>query len=66
MTLRLREDGTVGTVLFPEAIRGVPYGVAFTSADREKGLLLCSVSSTLPERFGGRARTRLKDGYRAA
>ena len=66
MTLRVREDGTVGTVLLPEAIRGVPDGVAFTSADREKGLLLCSVSFLLPERLGGRAGARLKDGYHAA
>jgi hypothetical protein len=47
MTLRLKEDGTVGAVLFLEAIHGVPDGIASTSANREKGLLLCSVP--LPE-----------------
>jgi hypothetical protein len=30
MTLRLREDGTVVTVLLPEPIRGVPDGVSFS------------------------------------
>jgi hypothetical protein len=45
MTLRLSEDGTVVTVLIPEPFRGVPEGVALTSVDREKGLLLPSVSS---------------------
>jgi hypothetical protein len=66
LILRVSEDGTVGTVLLPEGIRGVPDGVALISADREKGLLLSRVSSPLPERFGGRVRARLKDGYRAA
>jgi len=45
MTLRLREDGTVVTVLIPEPFRGVPEGGALTSAGRKKGLLLRSVSS---------------------
>jgi hypothetical protein len=45
MTLRLSEDGTVVTVLIPEPFRGVPEGVALTSVDREKGLLLRTVSS---------------------
>ena len=66
MTMRLREDGTVVTVLLAEPIRGVPDGVALTAVDRKKGLLLRSVSFPLPERLGGRARTRLKDGYHAA
>ena len=66
MTLRLREDGGVVTVLLPEPIRGVPDGVALTSAHREKGLLLCSVSFPRPAHLGDPARTRLKDGYRAA
>jgi hypothetical protein len=66
MTLRLREDGTVVTVLLPEPIRAVPDGVAPTSAHREKGLLLCSVSFPLSAHLGGTVRTRLKDGYRAA
>ena len=65
MTLHLREDGAVVTVLLPEAICGVPDGVALTSADRKKGLLLRTVSSTLPEHLGGRARTRLKEGHHA-
>jgi hypothetical protein len=66
MTLRVREDGTVGTVMLPQAIRGVPDCVALTSGHREKGLLLCSVNFPLPEHLGGRARARLKDGYHAA
>ena len=45
MTLRLKEDGIVVTVLLPEPIRGVPDGVALSWADRKKGLLLRSVSS---------------------
>jgi hypothetical protein len=66
MTLRLTEDGTVVTVLLLESIRGVPDGVALTSTDRKKGLLLRTVSSTLPAHLGGPVRTGLKDGYRAA
>ena len=66
MTLRLREDGGVVTVLLPEPIRGVPDGVALTAVDRKKGLLLRSVSFPLSERLGGRRRTRLKDGHDAA
>jgi hypothetical protein len=66
MTLRLTADGTVVTVLLPESIRGVSDGVALTSADRARGLLLRRVSSPLSEHLGGRARTRSKDGYRAA
>ena len=66
LTLRLGEEGTVGAVLLPEAIHGLPDRVALASAHRQEGLLLCSVSSPLPEHLGGRARTRLKDGYRAA
>jgi hypothetical protein len=65
MTLRLKEDGTVVTVLLPEPIRGVPDGVALSWADRKTGLLLRSVSSLLPEHVGGRIRTRLKDGNAA-
>src|ERR1017187_776441 len=53
MTLRLKEGGTVVTVLLPEAIRGVPDGVALTSTDRRKGLLLRTVSLTLPAHLGG-------------
>jgi hypothetical protein len=66
MTLRLGDDGTVGSVLLPEAIRGVSDRVALNSVHRQERLLLCSVSSALPEHLGGRARARLKDGYRAA
>lgn len=65
MTLHLSEDGSVIPVVLPEPIRGVPDGVALTSADREKGLLLRSVSSSLPEHLGGRVRTRLNDGHQA-
>ena len=65
MTLRLREDGTVVTVLLPKPIRGVPDGVALTAIDRKKGLLLRSVSFP-PEHLGGRTRRRLKDGHHAA
>jgi hypothetical protein len=65
LTLSLGEDGTVITVLLPEPIPGVPDGVALTSADREKGLLLRTVSSTLTEYLGGRIRTRLKQARHA-
>ena len=65
MTLRLREDGTVVAALIPEPLRGVPDGVALTLVDRKKGLLLRTVSSTLPEHLGGRARTRLKEAHHA-
>ncbi len=57
MTLNLSEDGSVIPVVLPEPFRGVPDGVALTSADREKGLLLRSVSSSLPEHLGGRRGT---------
>lgn len=66
MTLRLREDGTVVTVLLPEPIRGVPDGVALTLVDRKTGLLFRSVNAPLPSDVGGRVRTRLKDGHHAA
>ena len=49
MTLRLREDGTVVTVLLPEPIRGVPNSVALNWTDRKSGLLLRSVSAASPE-----------------
>jgi hypothetical protein len=65
MTMRLRDDGTVGTVLLPKPPRAVPDGDALISVDREKGLLLRSVSFPLPERLA-RTRRRLKDGYHAA
>jgi len=66
MTLRLREDGTVVAALLPEAIRGVPEGIALTSVDRKTGLLLRSVSSVLPEHLRGRVRTGWKDVHHAA
>ncbi len=66
MTLRLREDGTVVTVLLPEPIRGVADGVALTVVDRGKGLLLRSVSFPLPEYLGGHTRRRLKARHHAA
>jgi hypothetical protein len=43
MTLRLKEDGTVGAVLFLEAIRGVPARATLTLAHRQKGLMLRGV-----------------------
>lgn len=66
MTLRLREDGTVMTVLLPKPTRGVPDAVVVTSADRKKGLLLRSVSFSLPEHLGDPARTGPKGGEHAA
>jgi hypothetical protein len=48
MTLRLKEDGTVGAVLFLEAIRGVPVPATFTLAHPQKGLMLCTVNPHLP------------------
>ena len=66
MTLRLKEDGTVVTVLLPEPIRGVPDGVALSWTDRKTGLLLRSVSSPSSAPLGGRTRTRLKVGYHVA
>jgi hypothetical protein len=65
MTLHLSDDGSVIPVVLPEPFRGVPDGVALTSADREKGLLLRSVSSSLPEHLGGHGRTRLKEAHHA-
>jgi hypothetical protein len=50
MTLHLKEDGTVGTVELPEAIRGVRNGVVFTSAHRKSGLVLRSISYPSPHR----------------
>lgn len=66
MTLRLREDGSVIPVVLPEPTRALPDGVAPTSAHRVKGLMLRSVSFPLPAHLDGPARTRLKDGNRAA
>ena len=48
MTLRLKEDGTVGAVLFLEAIRGVPAPATLTLAHPQRGLMLCSVTPHLP------------------
>jgi len=66
MSMRLRDDGTVGTVLLPKPIRGVPDGDALISVDRKKGLFLRSVNFPLLERIGGRARSQLRHGYHAA
>ena len=44
ITLRLKEDGTMVTTLLSESIRGVPDDVAITVVDRQKGLLLRSIS----------------------
>jgi hypothetical protein len=48
MTLRLKEDGTVGAVLLLEAIRGVPARATLALAHRQKGLMLRGVSPHLP------------------
>jgi hypothetical protein len=66
MTLRLQEDGTVVTVLFPDPTRGLPDGVTLTSTDRANGLWLRSVSSLLPDHFGSLFETRLKSRQNAA
>ena len=66
MSLRLTEGGTVATVLLPKPICGVADGMARSSADRMKGLLLRSVSPLLPEHVGGRTRTQLNVGHHAA
>jgi len=66
MTLRLREDGTVVTVLLSDPIRGVPDGVILASADRGKGLWLRSVSSLLPDRFRSLLENQLKARHTAA
>lgn len=55
MTLRLKEDGTMVTVLLSETIRGVPDDVTFAVIDRQKGFLLRSVSFP-SEPFGSRKR----------
>jgi hypothetical protein len=44
MTLRLKEDGTVGAVLLLETIRGIPAHATLTLAHRQKGLMLRGVS----------------------
>jgi hypothetical protein len=66
MTLRLKEDGTVGAVLLPEPTRGVPDHVAVTLVDRKNGLMLRSIRFPLPVNFGDEGRTRLKDDERHA
>lgn len=66
LTLRLREDGTVTTILLPKDIQGVPDRVALASVHRQEGLWLRTVSFSLQERIGDPARTRLKDRYHAA
>jgi len=56
MTLRIGDDGAIATALLPEPIRGVPDGVALIWTDRKKGLLLRTVSFSLPEHFGRHGR----------
>ena len=56
MTLRIGDGGAISAVLLPEPIRGVPDGVGLVSMDRKKGLLLRTVSFTLPEHFRDRGR----------
>jgi hypothetical protein len=47
MTLRLKEDRTVGAVLFLEAIHGVSARATLALAHRQKGLTLRGVSPHL-------------------
>jgi len=61
MTLRLGPDNAVVAVLIPERIRGVPECVALISVDQKRGLLLRSLSSSLANPRGGRARARIRD-----
>jgi hypothetical protein len=51
MTLGLRKDKTVVTVLRPQPILGVPERIALTPADRDRGLWLRNVTSLLPKPF---------------
>ena len=66
MTLRLREDGTVGAALLPEAIGSDPDDVVFGLVDRKNGLMLRGSTFPLPEYFANRVRTRLKGADHAA
>jgi hypothetical protein len=66
MTLRLREDGTVGAALLPEAFGSDPDDVVFGLVDRKNGLMLRGSTFPLPEHFGNRVRTRLKGADHAA
>jgi len=65
-TLRLGEDGTVVTVSLPKPIRSVPDGVALISVDRNRGLMLRSISSPLPKHLRDRMRTQLTDEHHVA
>jgi len=47
MTLRLKEDGTVGAVLFLVAILGGSARATLALAHRQKGLMLRGVSTTV-------------------
>jgi hypothetical protein len=66
MTLRLRQDGTVITVLVPEAVRGVADVIALTPADRGNALWLRTVTSLLPAHFRSLFGTQLKGRHNAA
>jgi hypothetical protein len=47
MTLRLKRDGAVGTVLLLETLRGVSARATLTLAHRQIKLVLCDVSTSL-------------------
>jgi len=65
MTLALAEDQRVAAVPVPEQIRGVRNTVSLVSRDRQRGLLLRSISF-LSEHFDDRSRSRSKARHQAA
>ena len=66
MTLRLGQDEAVVAVPIPEPIRGVSEDVALVSVDRERGLALRNLASSLPGHHRGRMRERLTDEQHVA
>lgn len=66
MTLRLKDDGTLGTVLLLEAIREVPDPPSLALAHREKGLMLRDISSNPPEHSAVLSLRQLKNGNHTA
>jgi len=66
MTLRLGQDEAVVAVAIPEPIRGVPEDVALISVDRERGLVLRSLASSLSGHHRGRMRERPTDEQHVA
>jgi len=55
MTLRLKEGGTAGAVLFLESIRGVSGRATLTLVHRRKGLMLHGVKPSSNTVLGGHA-----------